>query len=89
VTDPSPLEGCSICRRSNPCNGFPSLPFIDARGGHKGKGKMSYNVWSLGRPVVRRCPSGRIETELCRLVVGAATWPGRAIQHGTLGASSE
>jgi hypothetical protein len=57
--------------------------------GHKGKGNMSYSVWSMGRPVVRRCPSGRIEAELCRLVVGVAAWPGGAVHPGTLGASSE
>jgi hypothetical protein len=38
---------------------------------HKGNGDKSYIVWSLGRPFMCRCPSGRIETELCRLVVGA------------------
>jgi hypothetical protein len=50
---------------------------------------MSYSVWSLGRPVVRCCPSGRIEAELCRLVMGAAAWPGGAVHPRTLGASSE
>jgi hypothetical protein len=57
--------------------------------GHKGKGNMSYSVWSLGRPVVRRCPSEHIEAELCRLVEGAAAWPGGAVHLGTLDASSE
>jgi hypothetical protein len=28
-----PWNGCSVCRMSNPCNGCPSLPFIDERGG--------------------------------------------------------
>jgi hypothetical protein len=57
--------------------------------GHKGKVNTSYSVWSLGRPVVRRCPSGRIEVELCCLVAGAAAWPGGAVHPETLGASSE
>jgi hypothetical protein len=57
--------------------------------GHKGKGNMSYSVWLLGRTVVRRYPLERIEAELCRLVVGAAVCPGRAVQPETLGASSE
>jgi hypothetical protein len=67
----------------------PPLPFIDARGGAQGEGNTSYSVWSLGRPFARRCPSGRIEVELCRLVVGAAVWLGEAVHPGTLGAPSE
>jgi hypothetical protein len=29
--------GCLICMMSNPCNGCPSLPFIDARGWVQGE----------------------------------------------------
>jgi hypothetical protein len=87
--DPSPLEWCSICRRSNPCDGSSPLPFIDIRGGHKGEVEKKYNAWSLGCPVVRCCSLRRIEVELCYSVVGAAAWSGEAVHPGTLGASSE
>jgi hypothetical protein len=50
---------------------------------------MKYSAWSLGGPIARRCPLGRIEAELCCLVVGAAAWSGEAVHPGTLGASSE
>jgi hypothetical protein len=57
--------------------------------GHKGEVEKKYSAWSLGCPVVHRYPSGRIEVELCYLVVGAATWPGMAVHPGTLGTSFE
>jgi hypothetical protein len=57
--------------------------------GYKGKDNISYSVWSLGRPLARRCPLGRIEVELCRFVVETAVWPGGAVCTGTLGAPSE
>jgi hypothetical protein len=50
---------------------------------------MSYSVCLLGRLFARHCPSGRIEVELCRLVVEAAAWPGGAVHTKTLGAPSE
>jgi hypothetical protein len=34
--------------------------------------------------VSSRCPSGRIEVELCHFVVETAVWPGRAVRTGTL-----
>jgi hypothetical protein len=39
-----PWNGCSVYRMSNPCNSFPPLSFIDARGGYKGKENASYSV---------------------------------------------
>jgi hypothetical protein len=50
---------------------------------------MSYSVWSLGHPFARRCLSGRIEVELCCLVVEVAVWPGGAVHTETLGAPFE
>jgi hypothetical protein len=50
---------------------------------------MKYSAWSLGCPVARRCPSGRIEVELRSQVVGAAVWSGVAVHPGTPGVSSE
>jgi hypothetical protein len=41
----------------------PPLLFIVSRGGAQGEVKKSYSAWQLARPVVRRCPSGRIEAE--------------------------
>jgi hypothetical protein len=80
---------CSICRMSNPCNGCPPLPFIDARGGAQGKENTSYSAWLLGCPFVRRCLSGRIEAEACGLVVGALAWLVMAVHLETLGVPSE
>jgi hypothetical protein len=50
---------------------------------------MRYNTWSLGCPVVRRCPSECIEAEPRCLVVEDAAWPGEAVHPRTLGTSSE
>jgi hypothetical protein len=44
---------------------------------------MKNSAWLLGCPVVRRCPSRRIEVESCYLVVGAAAWPGVAVHSDT------
>jgi hypothetical protein len=57
--------------------------------GYKGKENTSYSIWSLGSPIARRCPSGHIEVELCRLVVEAGAWPGGVVCTSTLGAPSE
>jgi hypothetical protein len=66
------------------------LPVLYTQGeGHKGKGNMRCNAWSLGCPVVRHCPSRRIEAELRCLVARVAAWPGEAVHSGMLGASSE
>jgi hypothetical protein len=75
--------------RSNPCNGCYPLPFIVARGGAQGEGKKKYSARLMGCPVVRRCPSGRIEVELRYLVVGATAWPSVAVHPRTLGTSFE
>jgi hypothetical protein len=89
VSDPSPFEWSSICRRSNPCNGCSPLPFIVTRGGAQGEVEKKYSAWLLGCPVARCCQSGRIEVESRYLVVGAAAWPGVPVHLGTLGISSE
>jgi hypothetical protein len=57
--------------------------------GHKRKGETKYSAWSLGCPVVRRCPSGRKEAELCYLVMGVTAWTGKAVHLGSLGDSSK
>jgi hypothetical protein len=44
----SPLERRSICRRSNPCNGCPPYPFIDARGGAQGERKYELQCLVTG-----------------------------------------
>jgi hypothetical protein len=75
--------------RSNPCNSCPPLPFIVTRGAAQGEVKKKYNAWLLGYPVVRRCPSGRIDVESRYLIVGFVAWPGVAVHPGTLGTSSE
>jgi hypothetical protein len=64
-----------VCK-SNPCDCCPSLPFIVSIGGAQGEIQKSYSAWQLVRPVVRRCPSGRIEAELRYLVGEVAVWPG-------------
>jgi hypothetical protein len=37
----------------------------------------------MGCPLARRCPPGRIEEELCYVVVEAAAWSGGAIYFET------
>jgi hypothetical protein len=64
-----------VCK-SNPCDRCPPLPFIFSRGGSQGEIQKSYSAWQLVRPVMRHCPSGRIEAELRYLVGEAAAWPG-------------
>jgi hypothetical protein len=64
-----------VCK-SNPCDHCPLLPFIVSRGGAQGEIQKSYSAWLLVRPVVHRCPSGRIGVELRYLVGEAATWLG-------------
>jgi hypothetical protein len=51
--------------------------------------EKKYNARLLGCPVARRYLSGRIEVELCYLVMGAAAWPGVVVHPRTLGISSE
>jgi hypothetical protein len=46
---------------------------------------MSYNVWQLVRPVVRRRPLGCFEAESRCLVGKTAAWPGWTVPSGTLG----
>jgi hypothetical protein len=58
------LEVAFGLRKSNPCDRCPPLPFIVARGGAQGEVKKRYSAWLLVRPVIRRCPSGRIEAKL-------------------------
>jgi hypothetical protein len=48
---------------ANPCDGFPPLPFIDARGGAKREIKEMLQCRSLRCPLARRCPPGCIEEE--------------------------
>jgi hypothetical protein len=62
--------------KSNPCDRCSLLPFIVTRGGAQGGIQKSYSAWQLVRPVVRRCPSGRIGAELRYLVVEAYVWMG-------------
>jgi hypothetical protein len=50
-----------------------------------GEYKKGYSAWQLVRPVVRCCPSGRIDAELRYLVGEAAAWLGRTVPSGTLG----
>jgi hypothetical protein len=51
-----------IVRQSNPCDCCPPLPLIVSRGGAQGEIQKSYSAWQMVRPVIRRCPLGRIVT---------------------------
>jgi hypothetical protein len=44
---PSPLKRCSICRRSNPCNGCSPLPFIVTMGGAQGGSRKEVQCLSV------------------------------------------
>jgi hypothetical protein len=71
----------------NPCDSCPPLPFIDERG--EGKKGNKGRVQSLGCPLERHCPSGRIEEEPRYVVIEVAAWPGVAVHFRTPSASSE
>jgi hypothetical protein len=88
VSSPSPLKQV-FGSSANPCDGCPPLPFIDARGGEKGKRDKSYSARSLRCPLTRHYPPGRIEEERSCVVVEAAAWPDEAVHFGTPGAFSE
>jgi hypothetical protein len=66
----------------SPCDGWPPLHFIDEGGGAKREIKERLQCWLLGRPLVRRCPSGRIEEESHYVVVEAVVWPSETVHLG-------